>query len=867
LAVNVKYASAQDDQWQQRLAYKIDVTLDDQDHRLDGQISIEYTNNSPDTLREIYLHLWPNAFKDQSSDFAKQKLAHRSTKFYRSLKSERGYIAGFDFMVDSTKVKTSYQQNNEIVQLSLKRSLRPGESAIIQTPFSVKVPKSFSRLGHVDQSYQITQWYPKPAVYAPSENQWQQSEDKKNQWYTMPYLDQGEFYSEFGLELKGRDEPITTLSFFTNEEATLWSSAPEYLEEATTFYSEKVGVYPYNQVSAVQSALSAGAGMEYPTITVIGRSGTARSLERVLVHEVGHNWFYGILASNERDYPWMDEGINSYYEGRFFREKYETNSVNDYYGVDSKMIDRLRLNDYSLEELTQWLNVYMGRKNYDQPICSHSTHLTDINYGLMVYMKAAMSFHYLEKYLGQKNFDRVMRSYYDAYAFKHPQPRHIRSHIENETGRNLEWFFDELLSTTKDSDYRLMGADLKANTVGQTDYDFIEVMNFHSQIKGPFSISAFSNDKKVRTIWYEGFSGRMDVSFPSGEYDYYELDALNVIPDINRSNNRVNAQNGRRLKPKFKTKLLGALEKEDRRYLFWAPFLGYNAYDKLMPGLSFYNNFLPGKNFEFIVTPMYSTNAQTLVGLGDFNYRIYPDNSWFQEVKIGLEAQRFHHGIVVDKNTEIDQIIREKPYAYDKLVPNLVFKLRNQSVHSTLTKTIELRHNRINKGPFESSVEPNIVRFVGGNSQKEDYYVNELNLKLKNDRVINPFNWTIELEQHPQFGKLTSELNFKFNYRRAKKGLNIRAFAGGFLWNDLRGLTPNSDDRLYEFKPSGNNGDQDYLFEQFFRRHQWGSRYQRRVHVCAQFRFRPAQENSAQHLLESSEKRSQSYGAYLRLSR
>ena len=84
-----------------------------------------------------------------------------------------------------------------------------------------------------------------------------------------------------------------------------------------------MGEYPYEHATAVQSALSAGAGMEYPNITVIGISGTDKALETVIVHEVGHNWFYGQLGSNERDHPWMDEGINSYYEQRYLDEQYK----------------------------------------------------------------------------------------------------------------------------------------------------------------------------------------------------------------------------------------------------------------------------------------------------------------------------------------------------------------------------------------------------------------------------------------------------------------------------------------------------------------------------------------------------------------
>jgi len=431
-------------------------------------------------------------------------------------------------------------------------------------------------------------------------------------------------------------------------------------------------------------------------------------------------------------------------------------------------------------------------------------------------MKAAMAFRYLENYLGRKPFDQVMQSYYQRYAFKHPQPRNIRTHIETETARNLEWFFDDLLSSTKDSDYRLMKADLKGNKIGDTEYDLINVMNFHNQMKGPFSITALSDSKSVRTIWYEGFSGRMDVSFPAGNYDYYKLDALNLLPDKDRSNNIINAKKGKRQKPKPAIKFLGALEKEDRRYLFWAPFVAYNSYDKFMPGLTFYNNFLPGKKFEYLLSPAFSSGARDIVGLGEINYRLYPEATWFKEIKVGMAARRFHHGIIIDRDRETRVTLREKPFRYDQLVPQVEFKLRNRSVHSTLTKSISFKHNRIEKAPFKESIDSTIVRFIGGQSQREDYYVNQVNFKLENNRVINPFSWRVNLEQHPQFGKLHSEFNYRFSFRRNRKGFNIRAFAGGFLWNDLRGLTLNSDDRLYEFKPSGNGGDQDYLFEQFF---------------------------------------------------
>ena len=174
--------------WQQEVNYIIEVTLDDTNHELNALVKMEYHNNSPDELREIYMHLWPNAYKNGSTALAKQKLENGNTLLHYASVEDRGYIDGLDFEVNGKKVAWELDAVHiDIGKLTLNEPLKPGNKIDITTPFHVKIPKGiFSRLGHMGESYQITQWYPKPAVY-----------DKEG-WHPMPYLDQGEFYSEFG---------------------------------------------------------------------------------------------------------------------------------------------------------------------------------------------------------------------------------------------------------------------------------------------------------------------------------------------------------------------------------------------------------------------------------------------------------------------------------------------------------------------------------------------------------------------------------------------------------------------------------------------------------------------------------------------
>ena len=329
-------ASSQD-YFQQQVNYKIQVTLNDQKHELDGFESVEYTNNSPDTLGFLYFHLWPNAYSNNKTELAREIINRDGKKKLFKDPGLRGYIDSLDFEIEGQRFNGIFTRGHpDICKIILNNPLKPGDTIIITTPFHVKIPKGVtSRLGHIGESYQISQWYPKPAVY------------DRSGWHQMPYLDQGEFYSEYGsfdvsitlpanyivgatgnlqneeekkwldklasdtawmkipdyvsedfppssnqmktlrytenkihdfawfadkrfhvlkgkVKLPDSGREVTTWAMFTNQEAYLWKNAVSYINNAIWYFSKWNGDYPYNNFTAVQSALNAGAGMEYP---------------------------------------------------------------------------------------------------------------------------------------------------------------------------------------------------------------------------------------------------------------------------------------------------------------------------------------------------------------------------------------------------------------------------------------------------------------------------------------------------------------------------------------------------------------------------------------------------------------------------
>ncbi|MFO7832515.1 MAG: hypothetical protein R6V31_00275, partial [Halohasta sp.] len=145
-------------------------------------------NHSPDTLHFIWFHLWPNAYSNNSTQLAKQVLrANGKSKLFDDPELS-GFIDSLDFKINGRQVQWNLMPDQpDICRIDLNEPLKAGDTILITTPFRVKIPKGVtSRLGHIGESYQISQWYPKPAVY------------DQDGWHQMPYLDQGEFYSEFG---------------------------------------------------------------------------------------------------------------------------------------------------------------------------------------------------------------------------------------------------------------------------------------------------------------------------------------------------------------------------------------------------------------------------------------------------------------------------------------------------------------------------------------------------------------------------------------------------------------------------------------------------------------------------------------------
>lgn len=770
--------------WQQQVNYKIDVTLNDVDNTLDGFVKMDYHNNSPDTLYFIWIHLWPNAFKNDKTAFTDQDLENGSTDFYFSNADKRGYINRLDFKVDGATAKTSdHPQHQDITKLILPKPIAPGSNAKIETPFHVKLPFNFSRGGHVDQAYQVTQWYPKPAVY-----------DRKG-WHPMPYLDQGEFYAEFGnyevqltlpenyvvaatgdlqnesekqwlknkkpftREPKPKKQPtqkkveeetgvtssrktktiqytqnnvhdfawfadktysiktdtlklpsgkvITANVFYYSENSEVWQNSMAMIKRAILTKSKWLGEYPFNVVSVVDGGN--GGGMEYPTITLLDDGGSEKMLDFVIHHEVGHNWFQAILGSHERTHPWMDEGMNTYYDNRYSMQQYGNTNL-DIIQTQSPFIKN-RLPDDIQHTLLQTVT---GIKK-DQPIETSSEKFTSFNFNMIAYVKAGDWMKLLEDELGKEVFDRGMQAYYERWQFKHPYPEDFKKVMEEVSGKNLDTTF-ELLNKK---------GDLKRSPT------------------------------------------KKDIRFTS----FFSLK-----------------------------------ETGKHHYIFASPAIGYNFYDKLMLGVLLHNYTLPLNKFQFIIAPLYATKSKQFNGIGRLSYSLYPGNNG-QKFVVALAGARF------STKRSLDTTGKSIFENYHKIVPSLRFYFSHPP-RSTKESFVDLRTYMIGEKRFTD------YKYITGSDSVAVYptafintnrYLNQLTYSMANYRVLYPYNYQLQLQQGEGFYRLNVTGQYFFNYEKGG-GANARIFAAkfGYIGNKKAGTY------LYQPKLLGGTGEDDYAYSNYF---------------------------------------------------
>ncbi len=796
---------AQNDYFQQQVDFEIHTELYAEKAELSCFETITYKNNSSDTLFYIYFHLWPNAYKNRKTALAKQMAYQGKGDLFFRAKKDGGYIDSLDFRINNEKLNWEYEKKFiDICKVYLNEPLMPGKSVEITTPFYVKLPGDVSRMGHKDSLFQITQWYPKPAVY------------DIDGWHQMPYLDQGEFYSEFGnydvyitvpkqivvaatgnlntekenewleelslheqtgSELKNPSESdkkilhyseqnihdfawfcsekyyvskdsvllpdsekyVTTFAMYTDENYFNWRQANKFVQKGVYYYSDWVGNYPFNNCTAVQGALRAGGGMEYPTITVI----SSQSIEDVIFHEVGHNWFYGVLGFNERDYPLLDEGINTFYDHRY---SYEIKDQFPWFDFGSVASNNLPDNK-AMSQLAFMIPAYM---DMDQPMNLHSEKYSKITYGAIIYEKMPESLIYLENYLGRNKFDEIMQSFYAEWKFKHPTPVDFENHFKKSTDKNLYWFFNDLIATNGKIDYKLKYRNNKL------------IIKNKGHFSAPINVVGYDENKNpTDTFWFDNIEKKKKIELSKKDYSKFIIDPCFATLEFNRYNNFTRTKGLFKRYEKFKFGFSTAVLDYYSYKINLTPFVFYNDVSKFQIGALITNIKIPPKKFIYVIMPIYSFGYNNLTGSVYMQYKTFGHNG-FPSATYSFYVDRYAY------YTPTHDFI---PNPFKKIKFQVAFNLQNPQASDKFAKQLKFSFSMIPKVIFnqKSAVFDRLNNFAS---------IYNINYYMIKKSKLRPFMFQLNLDIYEQTYSFWAETKLKFHYTDFYDGLEIRLFSG-----------------------------------------------------------------------------------------
>ncbi len=570
--------------FQQYVRYEISAELIPAEMAVEGHMTLHYVNHSPDTLRELFFHLYYNKFVAHSYSYPRMDYTTAYTEV--------------DGILLSGSTELDFEEDNTLMWVPLQDTLiAPGDTLTLTIDFYSKLPPASGRFGYYGDHFDVGNWYPIPAVY-----------DDRG-WHVEQHID-GEFYHEWGdydvrirvpegfvvagtgvlqnpevlpdsLEFPNRTIPyfqgddttkveyhfiaqrVHDFAFCANPEFVVktfqvdsitvkyflqpysvddWEEAMKAGVQAMKFFQEKIGPYPYPEVSVVDGFITAG-GIEYPNLVIINDLiSHPRAISTTVIHELGHQWFFGLLANNQTRYGWMDESFTSFYEVWATQEifgaydnvpHYGERGIRKWFQYENNAYRDLILKylEYALSGKTDPVDLPMNFFQY--------------NRYAPYYDKMTAALFALRDMLGDSLFTAAIQAYYREWRFKHPYPEDVMKVFNTTTGMELDWFWDEWTRTNWLCDYSVNKVE---NTPAGNGYEVTLSLKRQEPIAMPLHLKLTLANGLVRRyrIPIAGMlpRGYRDTDLPAWEIRHRDYETTLSVPSPVRS---VEIENARQI--------------------------------------------------------------------------------------------------------------------------------------------------------------------------------------------------------------------------------------------------------------------------------------------------------------------------------
>ncbi|HUO86520.1 MAG TPA: M1 family metallopeptidase [Thermoanaerobaculia bacterium] len=491
-------------------SYVLQARLDPGTHRVAGRQTLRWENPSRATVSELCFHLYLNAFRSTGSVWLSRADAEETeilaTGGWGGIEISALAVDGRDHLSDAAyDPPAAFPEDRTVMRVPLARPVAPGESVEVALSFLSQLPRAVARTGHHGDFHLVAQWFPKIAAVAPD-----------GEWHCQPFGRSSEFFADFGDYDVALDVPRRFVVGATGRRASsedagggrvvhrylqegvhdfAWTAWPGFVERRFTFEADGLpsvdvrlllrpetvrfasryraaltvglarfgawyGPYPYSTLTMVDPPWGARAtgGMEYPTFITTGTRLfspiVTQSPESVTIHELGHQWFYGLLASDEVRESFLDEGITTYATGRLLAEAYGPRA----WSIRAWGLP-IAFRGIRQEHLLDTSARYFRRPSPDPIGRTTAGYLDHAAFREQTYSKMSLVLGQLERLLGAPTMERAMRTFADSWRFRHPRSADFVRSLSRATGEDLGGYFAQTLWGSEMLDYAVTVAE------------------------------------------------------------------------------------------------------------------------------------------------------------------------------------------------------------------------------------------------------------------------------------------------------------------------------------------------------------------------------------------------------------------------
>ncbi|MFS4415321.1 metalloprotease [Maribacter sp. 2307ULW6-5] len=792
---------------------KIRATLNALANELDVSQEFVYHNNSPYSLGLIYFNDWANAYASKNTALAKRFGQEFKRSLHLAKKEERGYTTIVSTVgEDYTGLQWERTSAGDIIKVRLNKPLAPDAYTKIYITYKIQLPPNkYTPYGYDNKgNIYLKDWYLTPAVY---DGKWHLYSNKNlEDLYTeitdteiiLNYPEDLFLTSNFDkvatdppssgkvAKLVGKDRKSaevllrkedlfrthTTphMTFVTDLTEARYDPIEQALSKTkiANFIHENLGDYPHAKVLV--------SNLDYQKDPLYGINqlpAFIRPYEKQFQFEMKflktalNSILRETLFLNPRKEQWINSAIANYimiaYVEKYYPDQKLLGNLSKIWGLRSFNLAKMDFNDqYSfLYNLT-------ARQNLDQALSTPNDSLIKFNQKIANKYKAGLGLAYLADYIGDEKVAESIKTFYKYYQRNDVKQQDFKSILKRSTQKDINWFFDDYISTDKRIDYKIKKARKTEDSLRVT-------IKNKKGTNVPISMYGLRNDSVVSKYWFQDIALEETFTIPNQEEDRLVLNYNQKIPEFNQRDNWKSL--GGFLSSNKKLKFTFFKDSENPYYnqVFYVPALNFNIYDGWAPVMRLYNKTLLERPFVFDIAPSYSFREKTLVGSAGFNYRKYLNKSGLYVSNYALGASTSHFNV----NSR-----------YTSVTPSVLFGFRPADLISNKREFLRFRWVNIFRD-FDPSLQG-----LANDSENPDYSVFNARYTNRDNHILDYRSWSVDFQLAGNFSKLA----FEYEYRKlfeSNRQLNIRFFAGKFLSN-------NTDSDFFSFaldRPT------DYLFD------------------------------------------------------